>query len=166
MKRCVWLVGILGLGLALGSAIPEARAADCAVGGFVVNKRTGIVEQVLAFSTNATFFLTYTGAITSGTSGCSNSGIIKREYEQEIFVTANYDALSSDLAQGQGQTVAALSALMGCRPALSGEFGRMAQAHFDRLVTGGPERAAGLLAELKDELRAHPALSQGCSRLA
>ena len=166
MKRHAWLVGVLALGLALGCAIPEARAADCAVGGFVVNKRTGIIEQLLAFTTNATFFITYAGAITTGTSGCSNSGIIKHELEQEIFVTANYDALSGDLAQGQGPQVAALSALLGCRATLSAEFARVAQSRFDRLVTGGPAQAGALLAELKEHLRVHPALSQGCSRLA
>jgi hypothetical protein len=159
---------IVGLGLALGSGcvVPAVQAADCAVGGFVVNKRTGIVEQLLAFSTNGTFFITYAGAITTGTSGCSNSGIVKEEFEQRIFVRANYDALAADLAQGQGQHETALAALLGCRPELRGEFGRVAQAHFAALVTGGPEQADALLAALKDELRVHPALSQGCSRLA
>jgi len=166
MKRNAWILPVLALGMALGVAAPEARAADCAVGGFVVNKRTGIVEQLLAFSTNGTFFVTYSGAITSGTSGCSNSGIIKREYEQQIYVTVNYDALSGDLARGEGEHVAALAALLGCQPALRGEFGHVAQAHFGALVTGGPEQALDLLAELKDELRVHPALSQGCTRLA
>jgi hypothetical protein len=170
MKRNLWLSWFLTLGMALGMAlgwaVPAAQAADCAVGGFVVNKRMGIVEQLLAFSTNGTFFTTYAGAITSGTSGCSNSGIVKEEYEQRIFVTANYDALSLDLAQGQGQYGAALAALLGCRPELRGEFVRVAQGRFGALVTGGPEQADALLAALKDELRVHPALSQGCSRLA
>lgn len=166
MGRKFGLIVGLSLAVAWGSLAPAAHAADCAVGGFVVNKRTGIVEQLLAFSTNGTFFITYSGAITSGTSGCSNSGIVKEEYEQRIFVTANYDALSADLAQGQGQHGTALAALLGCRPELRGEFVRVAQAHFAALVTGGPEQADALIAALKDELRVHPALSQGCSRLA
>jgi len=166
MKRKLWLPPVLALGIALGWAVPAARASDCAVGGFVVNRSSGIIEQLLAFTTNGTFFITYAGAITSGTSGCSNSGIVKEEFEQRIFVTANYDALSADLARGQGQHQAALAALLGCGRELRAEFGRVAQAHFAALVTGGPERADELLATLKDELRVHPALSRGCSRLA
>lgn len=165
MKRLALLVSASAIALGLGSLAPDARGADCAVGGFVVNKKTGIIEQLLAFSTNATFFLTYAGAITSGTSGCSNSGIVKREFEQEVFVTANFDALSGDLAQGQGPRLAALTELMGCSPGLSRELARVAQGRFDRLVTGGADPAGVLLTELKQGMRMHPALSQ-CSRLA
>jgi len=165
MKRITgW--GILLVAVLLAGTVQEARAADCAIGGFVVNKRTGIIEQLLAFTTNGTFFITYAGAITTGTSGCSNSGIIQREYEQQIFVAANYDALSRDFARGQGEHLAAMSALMGCPAALNGELGRVAQAHFGQLVTGAADPAPVLLAELKDELRGHPALSVSCTRLA
>src|SRR5271156_1174771 len=136
MTRKAWILGACILGLVLGSVAPEVRAADCAVGGFVVNKRQGILTQLLAFTTNGTFFITYAGAITTGTSGCSNSGIIKRDVEQEVFVAANYDALSNDLAQGQGDRLSSLSSLMGCSTAQSGEFGRVAQANFNRLVLG------------------------------
>ena len=165
MKRIAWM-GIALAAIVLAGIVREARAADCAVGGFVVNKRTGIIEQLLAFTTNGTFFITYAGAITSGTSGCSNSGVIQREFEQQVFVAANYDALSRDIASGQGEHLAAMSALMGCPAALTAEVGRMAQAHFSRLVTGSADPAPALLAELKDELRGHPALSVSCTRLA
>jgi hypothetical protein len=165
MKRTI-LIGIALGALALAGLGQEARAGDCAVGGFVTNKSSGIIQQLLAFTTNGTFFITYAGAITTGTSGCSNSGIVKAEVEQQIFVTANYDALAGDLARGQGAQVAALSSLMGCPVALSGEFGRVAQAQFAALVTGGPDQATALLATLREDLRVHPALSASCTRLA
>lgn len=164
MKR-VALTGI-ALAVLLAAGARESRAADCAVGGFVVNRRTGIIEQLLAFTTNGTFFITYAGAITTGTSGCSNSGIIKREYEQQVFVAANYDALSEDVARGHGENLAAMSALLGCPAVLSGEVGRVAQAHFGQIVAAGADRTPALLAALKDALRVHPALSASCTRLA
>ena len=49
MGRKFGLIVGLSLAVAWGSLAPAAHAADCAVGGFVVNKRTGIVEQLLAF---------------------------------------------------------------------------------------------------------------------
>jgi DUF3015 family protein len=165
MKRIAWLGIVLAVVL-LAGMVREGLAADCAVGGFVVNKRTGIIEQLLAFTTNGTFFITYAGAITTGTSGCSNSGIIKQEYEQQVFVAANYDALSGDMARGQGEYLAAMSALMGCPAALSGEFGQIARTHFDQIVSEAPGRAPALLAALKDAMRVHPALSASCARLA
>jgi hypothetical protein len=165
MKRMA-LLGVALTAVMLAGVAQDVRAADCAVGGFVVNRKTGIIEQLLAFTTNGTFFFTYAGAITSGTSGCSNSGIIRREVEQQLFVAANYDALSVDVARGQGEHLAAMSALMGCPAALTGEFGRLAQAHFGQLVSGAPDRAPLLLAGLKDELRAHPEFSASCTRLA
>jgi hypothetical protein len=166
MKRSAWIVAVLAFGAMTLGLLGEARAADCAIGGFVVNKRQGILSQLFAFTTNGTFFITYAGAITTGTSGCSNSGIIKNEYEQEFFVVANYDALSSDLARGQGERIGALSALLGCRPELNGEVARVAQANYSNLVTETLDSPQVLLAGLKQELRVHPALSQGCSRLA
>jgi Protein of unknown function (DUF3015) len=165
MKRMV-LVGVAIAAILAGGLGREARASDCAVGGFVVNKKTGIIEQLLAFTTNGTFFVTYAGAITTGTSGCSNSGIVKQDYEQRVFVTANFDALSQDLARGQGENVNALSSLMGCPTSLTGEVASVAQAHFGELVTGGPDRTMALLVSLKNEMRVHPALSASCTRLA
>ena len=165
MKR-IAVLGVALAALALGGVAQEARAADCAVGGFVVNKRTGIIEQLLAFTTNGTFFITYAGAITTGTSGCSNSGIIKNEYEQQVFVAANFDALSGDIARGQGENVMALSALMGCPASMSAEVAHVAQAHFEDWVTLGADRAPILLAGIKEEMRVHPALSVSCTRIA
>ena len=165
MKR-VALTAIALAAVLLAAGARESRAADCAVGGFVVQRKTGIIEQLLAFSTNGTFFITYAGAITTGTSGCSNSGIVKQEYEQRIFVAANYDALSEDIARGQGENLAAMSALLGCPAALRGELGRVAQSHFGQIVTGGSGQAPEFLAALKDALRVHPALSASCTRLA
>jgi hypothetical protein len=149
--------------LAAASWSGTARA-DCAVGGFVTNKSKGAIQQLLAFTTNGTFFLTYAGAITSGTSGCSSSGIVKDEYEQEVFVAQTFDGLTQDMARGEGGYLRSFAALMGCDRALYPEFAQWSQAHLADLAVE-PETPRAWVGEMKRGLAAHPRLS-GCTRIS
>ena len=162
MRKRLVLVFALAAGLAM--LWNGVARADCAVGGFVTNKSKGAIQQLLAFTTNGTFFLTYAGAITTGTSGCSSSGIVKDEYEQELFVSHTYDGLTQDMARGEGQYLRSFAALMGCDGALYPDFAEWSQAHAADLaaVAETPDAWVG---EVKRGLALHPRLS-GCTRLS
>ena len=162
------------LAFALGALLVSAawsgvaRAQSCAVGGFVTNKSKGAVQQILAFTTNSTFFITYAGAITTGTSGCTSSGIVKEEYEQEIYVAATFDGLTEDMAKGEGSYLRSFATLMGCGDELYPAFAQWAmtassQGSVERFAEM-PENPRAWVSAVKHDLSAHPRLS-GCTRL-
>ena len=156
----------IGLAVAVLAGLMAAPVAaqNCGPGPLVTTKDKGILLQILAITTNGFLFPTHTFAISSGTSGCSNDGIIKREYEQEFFVAANFDSLVSDMARGGGQYLAAMSELMGCGTERRAAF---ADAMRDEVAPflaywDDPWDAA---AHLRTALATRPALAAGCTRL-
>jgi hypothetical protein len=149
------------------ASVPLARAAgsDCALGGFVTNKSKGAIQQLLAFSTNSTFFLTYAGAVTSGTSDCSSSGIVRDEYEQEIYVTVAGDGLLGDMARGEGEYLRSFAALMGCGGALYPAFAQWSQENVERYADAAASTPRAWVSAVRQDLAADPRLS-GCTRLS
>ena len=72
-----------------------------------------IAPQVLMATTNGTFGSTTFG-ISSGTSGCTNDGKIMSEQKTTMFAQLNFENLSQEMAQGQGEHLASLATLDGC----------------------------------------------------
>ena len=67
--------------------------------------------QVLMSTTNLTFGSQSFG-ISSGTSGCTSNGVLVQEEKVNVFATANFDNISQEMAQGQGEHLTALAMLM------------------------------------------------------
>ncbi len=80
--------------------------AGCGLG----NMAFGTKSQIFAATTNGTAMNQMFG-ITTGTSNCGPGGF---QSQMDIFVESNKVALSNDAARGQGETIAALSSMMGC----------------------------------------------------
>ncbi|SLM47003.1 conserved exported protein of unknown function [Nitrospira japonica] len=70
-----------------------------------------IAPQLFMASTNVTG--SYTFAITSGTSGCSNDGTIWDSQKAGLFIDINYANVMDDMARGGGEHLASLAALLG-----------------------------------------------------
>src|SRR5881296_3431817 len=71
-----------------------------------------IGPQVLMATTNGTFG-SQTFGISTGTSGCTNDGKVWAEYKVTMFAEINFENLSQEMAQGRGEHLASLAALMG-----------------------------------------------------
>lgn len=82
-------------------------AAGCGLGNMAMGS-TG--SQVSAATTNATGMQVF--GITTGTSNCG-TGVFNSQ--MDVFVESNKVALSNDAARGEGETIAALSSMMGCQ---------------------------------------------------
>jgi len=95
----------------------------CGLGSkFFETNSTG--SQILASTTNGTSG-NQTFGISSGTSNCTKDGMIKSEVEKNVFIAMNFDLLNEEMAQGQGETLAALANLYGCDdPAAFGDFAK------------------------------------------
>ena len=64
----------------------------------------------------------------------TGDGLIKDEYKPHMFVALNFDNLQIDLAQGQGEYLTSLTALLQVPPQQQPDFFALLQQHYPELV--------------------------------
>ena len=132
-------------------------------GGSQLFKNDTKGHQILAATTNG-FIGNQTFGISSETSGCtSKAWWAKRLVDQQKFVAANIRDLSREMAQGKGEYLASLSALMGCSNAA--DFGSFTQAKYESLFPTANTDPSAVLQNLRAELGRDAKLSASCSAL-
>ncbi|HEY6084205.1 MAG TPA: DUF3015 family protein [Nitrospira sp.] len=125
--------------LALGIPNPDT-GPGCGLGKKLWSgskNQKNIMPQVFMATTNVTGFQTF--AISSGTSGCSNDGVVWADHKVRTFVAASYDDLIQDMAQGRGEHLASLAALMEVEPEHEAEFFVKVQAEHRPFAEAGSE---------------------------
>jgi hypothetical protein len=147
--------------LTLIGASALAGDAGCGLGSVVISKNSKGL-QLLAMTTNATFLSQMFG-ITSGTSGCSSSGLVQNDREMEYFVEVNHDDLSREMAQGKGEKLNTLAALNGCAtPEAQAAFAGMTQASFAKIVPSADTKATEMVQNIKGEAAADENIIKLC----
>lgn len=121
-----------------------------------------IAPQVLMVTTNATGMNTF--AISSGTSGCTNDGQVWASERANVFAAINFDNLSQEMAQGKGEHLASLAALMGVPEAQHPAFFALTQERYSDLVKAGETSSMALVKALNDAVSKSPVLAQAVSR--
>jgi len=133
--------------------------AGCGLGSLVIKEKDRI-PQIFAATSNATAYNQLLG-ITTGTSNCTSSGVVKKEKEQEVFVHLNYNTLEREMASGKGEKLDTLSSLFGCSN--SKEFGVVAKSNFSKLFGSKDSSPTQLLSQLKEEVNKNETLKTVCS---
>lgn len=105
--------------------------AGCGLGSIIMGKKGG---QVSAATSNQSTGYNQTFGITSGTSNCMDAASTASASRMDKFVVANQVALASDIARGEGETLASIGALMNCGDArigsaMQGNFSRIFPSH-------------------------------------
>lgn len=160
MRR--FILVLMAFGLTLSSGVVQAASygmAGCGLGSIVLGKSKGIM-QVFAATTNGTS-ASQTFGITTGTSNCASPKESAAIKQQEDFIANNLAPLSKEMAQGNGETLAAFTSTLGCDAAIAPVAHAQLQKSHGRIFA-----APGALAVLdaaKAELRAQPELANGCS---
>ena len=121
-----------------------------------------IAPQVLMVTTNGTGMNTF--AISSGTSGCTNDGKVMSEHKTTVFASLNFEALSAEMAQGQGEHLASLASLMGVPAEQHSAFFAMTQERYTSLVQAGETSPVALVKALNEGIAGHPVLAQASIR--
>ncbi|BFU96955.1 MAG: conserved exported protein of unknown function [Nitrospira sp.] len=116
-----------------------------------------IAPQVMMATTNATFG-SQTFGISSGTSGCSNDGVIIKNKHINIASHA-FDRLAEDMAQGKGEYLASLAMLLGVPEETQPEFFALVQERYQSLVGPDDATAITLLTVLQTAMAERPALA-------
>jgi hypothetical protein len=150
--------------LSLVAAFPTlAMAADnvggCGVGSMVFKGQKGIAPQVLAVTTNGSTG-NQTFGITSGTLGCTQDGVVTSNMKTAMFIESNKDQLARDMSVGSGETLAALSHLLGVETQDQVAFNRLAKNNVARIFTTESVATEQVVAALREVLAADATLSR------
>lgn len=130
--------------------------AGCGLGSMLFQENS-TVNQVLAATTNGTFG-SQTFGITTGTSNCTKGGLAKVEKETEMFVEVNYDVLQKEISQGNGETLASFSNLLGCSDSAALSHGL--QANYGKISTASD--SSQFLQNVRSTIQADATLSAAC----
>jgi hypothetical protein len=122
-----------------------------------------IAPQVLMATTNGTFG-SQTFGISTGTSGCTNDGKVMSEHKTTMFASLNFEALSAEMAQGQGEHLASLATLMGVPAERHAAFFALTQERYTSLMQAGEASPVALVKSLNDAIEGHPVLAQASVR--
>ena len=107
MKKTIRIVVAFSMLFASSSLMAQSFGmAGCGLGSMII-KSPG-KAQIFAATTNGSFASQGFGVI-SGTSNCNPNGISKMLGLQSDFVKHNFVVLSKEIAQGHGDSLAALS---------------------------------------------------------
>jgi len=164
MKKLVILAAVgLSLGFASSGFAAGYGAAGCGFGGETI-KENKILPQLGAWFLNGILY-NQTFGLTSGTSGCGDSGLVLAENEQEKFVESNYDTLAKEMASGEGESLSTLAGLLGCGKSEAHLFGSFTQTHYASIFKEGNNAPAEILVALKDGLALEPQLASSCQKI-
>lgn len=169
MKRTlVVLIAMAFVGMQVGVAMaanPDT-GPGCGLGKLAWNDYKGQKEigpQVLMATTNGTFG-SNTFGISSGTSGCTNDGKIMSDSKTIMFAELNFDNLSQEMAQGQGEHLASLATLMGVPAERQATFFAMTQERYTSLVKAGEASPVAMVKALNEAVAGHPVLAEASAQ--
>jgi hypothetical protein len=145
------------------SALPAFAFAQanqigtCGWGNKLFDGQSGMAPQVLALTTNSWFPNTF--SITTGTSGCTQDGLVKSSWKTAMFIDGNKDRLARDMSVGNGESLDSLAHLIGVREGDRAAFDRAMQANVSRIFPSGSTTGDSVVA-LKQVLGADRELAQ------
>jgi hypothetical protein len=161
LKKLVIVVAVMALMPVsmLWAANPDT-GPGCGLGKLIwsdYKNQKSIAPQVMMATTNGTFG-SGTFGISTGTSGCTNDGTVMSEHKTTMFAELNFENLSQEMAQGQGEHLASLAALMGVPAEQQGEFFALLQAKYSTLIQSGETTPVAMLKTLQETMATHPVL--------
>ncbi len=163
MKKLLVLVMALAFtALPVSQVFADAAYGNgpgCGLGGEIFKGNKAILQQVLAGTTNASI-PPQSFAITTGTIGCTNNGQFASNEHATLFAKMNYDNLSQEMAQGEGEHLASLAMLMGVPAEQQPEFFALTQEKYPALMKAGEESPAAMIKALHETMAVHPVLAK------
>ncbi len=146
---------------AVGAAGNPDNGPGCGLGKLAwmdYGSQKQIAPQVMMATTNGTFG-SQTFGISSGTSGCTNDGMIMKNKHINL-ASRTFESLAQEMAQGRGEHLASLAALLGVPEEVQPQFFALVQEKYTSLVGADDTTAVTMLQVLQAALAEHPALAK------
>lgn len=160
-------ISIKFLGMMLASLISvsvyagEYGMAGCGLGSVILGSQNNYL-QILAVSTNQYPTYSQSSSISSGTSNCTEDGIVKNNKAQEVFVHLNYENLEKEMARGKGEKLDTLANLFGCSKSKA-KFASMTKKNYSKLFSKENDDPSKLYLAIKTEFNNDESLKKLCN---
>lgn len=151
LKKKLLAVAVVGLFPLGAMAAGENNIGNCGWGSKLFDGQRGIAPQVLGATTNGTSG-NQTFGISSGTSGCTQDGVVKSNWKTAMFIDGNKEKLARDMSIGNGETLEALAKLMGVRSEDKSAFFLATKENFARIFPSDNASTDQILVSLKQVL--------------
>lgn len=159
----VVMAGLLGIGqVGIASALGNPdNGPGCGLGKLAWSDYGGqkqIAPQVFMATTNGTFG-SQTFGISSGTSGCTNDGLIMKNKHMNL-TTGAFESLKQEMAQGQGEHLTALATLLGIPSEDQPVFFSLVQEKYASLVQSEDTTPLVMLQAIQETMAGNPVLAK------
>jgi hypothetical protein len=159
---------ILALALCLTGAVSAVAQTNnigsCGWGSRLFKGEKGIAPQVLAVTTNGTSG-NQTFAITSGTSGCTQDGVVTSNWKTAAFIDGNMTRLAMDVSRGEGESLEALASLLNVESQDDAAFKNTLQSNFSNIFANADISSEQVAVNLKGILAQSNGLVQYADRV-
>lgn len=150
---------VLATILAMAPSVAMAGAdGSCGVGSKVWDSQKGVAPQVLAMTTNGTFFQTF--AVSSGTSGCKPGATVRGNWKMGMFLDGNREKVARDMSLGYGETLDSMASIMEMDEAHKPVFFRATKENFAKIFPSTDVTVGDVMASLREVLAADSELAQ------
>lgn len=127
--------GLIGSSVDKGGQSAAYGMGGCGLGSVLFGETESRGGQILAATTNG-IYGNGTFGMSSGTSNCvpdtSASSAAMRK-NMDMFVSANRESLANDIAKSNGETIVAISNIMGCKD--SAYLGAKLQSRYETIFS-------------------------------
>lgn len=148
--------------VALAMAFPAGAMAGadggCGVGSKFFDGQKGVAPQVLAITTNGIAQQTF--AVSSGTSGCTQDGVVKSNWKTAMFIDGNKEKLARDMSTGSGETLESLAKLIGVQDQHKPAFFQATKENFAKIFSSDNSTPDQVMASLRQVLASDSELAQ------
>ena len=158
MKRFYGAILTLALALPMSGAF-AGSGPGCGIGEMIFKGQSGLFAHTSAATTNGSTFNQWFG-ISSNSLGCDENHVVTNEYQRKVFVASNLDNLSQEMAQGQGDHLAALASFIGIPKDEQEAFFSLTQEKYAALYPATKVTADDMYAALTDAMRADARFAQ------
>jgi hypothetical protein len=159
MKIKLVLAALITIVPMAAMAAEQNNIGTCGWGSKLFDGQSGIVPQLAATFTNG-FSGNQTFGISSGTSGCTQNGVVRTTWKTAMFIDGNKERLAQDMSRGSGETLQSLAQLIGVKDADKAAFYRATKENFARIFTSDQPTAEQVAFGLKQVLAADSTLAQ------
>ena len=135
------------------------NVGQCGWGSKLFDGQGGIFPQVLAVTTNGTSG-NQTFAISSGTSGCTQNGVVRSSWRTAVFIDSNMNKLARDMSRGEGEAIDSLAEVMEVQKEDQESFKLVLKENFDKIFSEDSVTSEQVLASINSTIKKHPELNK------
>jgi len=158
LNKKLTVIALLGM-IPVGAMAASNNIGSCGWGSKVMDGQSGIAPQVLGATTNGTSG-NQTFGISSGTSGCTQDGVVSSSWKTAMFIDGNKSKLARDMSTGSGETLESLANLIGVQEQDKAAFFRTTKDNFARIFPSENPTTDQVVASLKQVLSTNEQLAQ------